>query len=104
MPTQILNGFDSKDKDAENWPKGIDWTTWLARIDASELISDSSWAVTGPDSDLTTASDSIVTGSKKTQVRLTGGTPGAVYTVTNTITTSSGVVEDGSLQILIEEH
>jgi len=92
-----------KDPQASAWPRGIDWTAYLANIDAAETISTSSWAVTGNDSTLTTASPSIVTGNKKTQVRLSGGTVGVVYTVTNSVITSSGVHDDQSFTVLIQD-
>ena len=91
-----------KDPNASAWPKGIDWTSYLSAIDAGETISTSSWAVTGNDAALTTASDSIVTGNLKTQVKLSGGTLGTVYTVTNSIVTASGVHEDRSFFVLIQ--
>ena len=91
-----------KDPQASAWPRGIDWTAYLANIDAAETISSSTWAVTGSDALLTTASPSIVTGNKKTQVRLSAGTLGVRYTVTNSIITSSGVHDDQSFDVLIE--
>lgn len=102
--SQQTGGLCVKDPEATAWPKGIDWTTYLAALDAAETISTSTWAVDGPDAELETASPSIVTGSKKTQVKLSGGTVGALYTVTNSIVTSSGVVDDRSFQVLIEEQ
>ena len=92
----------TKDPNASAWPKGIDWTNYLANIDAAETISSSTWAVTGPDSALTTASATIVTGSKKTQIKLSAGTLGGMYTVTNSIVTSSGVHDDQSFLVFIE--
>jgi hypothetical protein len=91
-----------KDPDASAWPQGVDWTDYLANIDPGEILSSSSWAVSGPDALLTTASASIVAGSRKTQVRLSGGTLGAQYTLTNSIVTSGGTHDDQSIPILIE--
>lgn len=93
-----------KDPSASAWPKGIDWTAYLALIGAGETISSSSWAITGPDSVLTHASDSIVSGSKQTQTKLSAGTNGALYTVTNSIVTSSGVHDDRSFFVLIQNQ
>lgn len=93
-----------KDPNASAWPKGIDWTNYLANIDAAETISSSTWAVTGSDAILTTASGSVVTGSKKTQIRLSAGTPGVTYMVTNSIVTSSGVHDDRSFYILVQDE
>jgi len=102
--TQYTTGLTVKDPNASAWPKGIDWTVYLSKIDAAELISTSSWAVTGSDSSLTVGSDSIVTGSLKTQVKLSGGTVGVRYTVTNSIVTSSGVHDDRSFDVLVQEQ
>lgn len=93
-----------KDPDAVNWPKGIDWTKYLARIDADELLTASTWSIDGPDDDLEVVTDSIVTGNLKTQVRLSGGTDGKEYTVTNHITTTSGVEDDRSFTIVVGER
>lgn len=93
-----------KDPNASAWPRGIDWTNYLANIDAAETISTSTWAVTGTDALLTAASGSIVTGSKKTQIRLSAGTRGVRYTVTNSIITSSGVHDDQSFDVFIEDQ
>ena len=94
----------TKDPQATAWPKGIDWTAYLAQIDAAETIASSSWAITGSDAALTQASASIVTGSKKTQVRLSAGTVDVKYTVTNTITTSSGVIDERSFTVLVQQQ
>ena len=59
-----------KDPDATSWAKGIDWTDYLT--ERSTTISASTWVITGPDSALTNAADSIVTGSLKTQIKLSG--------------------------------
>lgn len=93
-----------KDPQASAWPKGIDWTDYLAEIGASETISTSTWAITGADAVLTAASPSIVTGSKKTQIKLSAGTLGVRYTVTNTIVTSSGITDERSFTVLVEQQ
>lgn len=51
-------------------------------------IASSSWIIAGPDSALTKDQESIVTGDRKTQVRLSAGTLGGKYTVTNRIVTN----------------
>jgi hypothetical protein len=91
-----------KDPDAAAWPKGIDWTDYLAEIGDSETISSSDWAITP--TGLTEDAASIVTGSKKTQIKLSGGTVGVKYTVTNSIVTSSGVEDDRSFFVLVQQR
>lgn len=81
----------------------MDWTLYLAGIATNETIVSSTWTVSGPDSVLTTASPSIITGSLKTQVFIAAGTSGALYTLTNRITTSSGVIDDRSIHIRVAE-
>lgn len=61
--------------DARNLPTGVE-------------ITASSWIIGGPDSALTKDQESVVTGNRKTQVRLSGGTLGGKYTVTNRIVTN----------------
>jgi len=99
----------TKDPNASAYPFGFDWTAYLSEIGATETIGTSTWAVSGGDVDdapatvLTLANDSIVTGSLKTQVQMSAGTPGQKYTLTNAIITSSGVHDDRSMRVLIEE-
>src|SRR6185295_4324860 len=63
-----------------------DWDT--ENVAAGATIATSVWAVTGPDALLTVDQTTILSGARKTQMRLSAGTLGATYTVTNTITTS----------------
>jgi hypothetical protein len=93
-----------KDPQAANWPKGIDWTRYLALLGADEVIAASTWSRTGDDTALILSSASIVTGARKTQVRMAGGTVGVSYLVTNHITTSSGVEDDRSFTIVVGER
>lgn len=93
-----------KDPEAEDWPKGLDWTAYLAEIGASETISTSVWAVSGLDAELVASDASIVVGNRKTQLKLSGGTRGRRYVVTNTITTSSGVIDERSFTVHVEDR
>lgn len=86
-----------KDTDSTE-PFGHDWTPWLAEIGASETIASSTWSATP--SGLTLSGGSIVTGSLKTQIKVTGGVVGTRYTVTNRIVTSSGYTDDRSFQLI----
>jgi hypothetical protein len=94
-----------KDPDAQA-PYGFDWTSYLAFLGEDITIATSAWAREGPDSDLTIASSSIVTGGLKTQAFFSGGTPGVTYTVRNRITTTSSpaVTDDRSFELLVEEQ
>lgn len=87
-------------------PLGFDWTSWLTELGESVTIASSSWTISGPDSALTQANDTIVSGSKKTQVYLGAGTPGARYTVTNRITTNSSpaVTDDRSFVVRVQNR
>ena len=82
----------------------VDWGT--ERLATGVEISTSAWAVTGPDADLTEDEDSIVTGNRKTQIRLTGGTLHKRYTVTNTIETNETPAQtlDASFDVWIEQE
>lgn len=83
-------------------PQGFDWTSFLAELGEGEMVSSSSWSVTG--SGLELSGSTIVSGNLKTVVTLTGGTPGRKYRVTNHIVTSSGVEDDRSFFVLIEDR
>jgi hypothetical protein len=86
-----LKPNDRIDKRAgESEPRGFDWTYWLDSFapTTTETVSTSTWAVRGPDAALATSSPGIVTGAKKTQVVLSGGSVDAVYELENTVTTT----------------
>lgn len=85
-------------------PRGFDWTAFLAELADDETITTSTWSIGGPDSDLTIVTNSIVEGSRKTQLVLSGGTVGKRYTVTNSIVTSSGVEDDRSFRVLVQQR
>lgn len=89
----------TKDPDS-NEPRGLDWTRYLAAIGANETITTSTWVASA--GTLTLNTPSIVTGSKKTQVRYAAGTAGETYIVTNRIVTSSGVIDDRSFNVRVK--
>ena len=68
---------------------------------AGVTVSTSTWAVS-PTGTLTVDSESET--SSTTTVVLSGGTAGQVYTVTNTITTSSSETEERSLIVRVDER
>lgn len=81
-----------------------DWGT--DRLAVGAEISTSTFVISGPDSTLTQDQDSIVTGNRSTQVRLTGGTVGKVYTVTNRIVTNETPAQtmDASARFMIRQQ
>lgn len=90
-------------------PYGFDWTRYLEDLSPSETIVSSVYTVTKyptgiSEPTLTFADVSIVTGSKKTQARLLGGTLNGRYVVTNTIITSGGTTDERSFKVLIQEQ
>jgi len=105
-----------KDPDS-NEPRGLDWTGYLAQIAANETISTSTFVASAgleldgegdpdPEDDdpLTLNSASIVTGSRKTQVRYSAGTVGQRYKVTNHIVTNTGVIDERSFYVEVRER
>lgn len=91
-----------KDPNATDWPKGIDWTAYCAARNTT--IDTSTWLITGQDSSLVETASSVVTGSLKTQVKLSGGTVGQRYRVTNRIATAAGGSDDRSFYVFIKER
>lgn len=85
-------------------PRGIDWTDYLAELGSGVTVSTSTYAVSGPDDTLTLSSASIVTGNLKTQVKLSGGTVGRKYTVTNHIVASDGTEDDRSFFVQVAQR
>ena len=72
---------------------------WSARLD-TDTIATSTWEINGPDAVLTTPSDSFA--SDKTTIWLDAGTLGAVYTMTNHITTAGSREMDQSVKLRIK--
>jgi hypothetical protein len=68
----------------EQAPFDIDWS---ARLLAGETILTSSWSITDGDEALVLVSNDFI--GNRTQVMLSGGTPCAVYTLQNEISTAS---------------
>ena len=79
---------------------GMDWSAWLG----AATIAVSDWSVSGPDTALTFDNDSLVTGSRSTQLRLVGGTVGTVYTVTNRITTAETIPQTDDRSFFVRVH
>ena len=76
--------------------RGIDWTKSLQ---TAETISTSTWIA---DAGITIVQDLGISGLV-TKVKISGGTVGTTYKVTNRITTSGGETLDLSLTFIIAE-
>ena len=104
MSTNILSsGLVTKDPDsAEVFV--VDWGQ--QRLATAVTIDTSTWTVTGADATLVDDEASILSGSRKTQIRLTGGTLHKLYTVTNTIVTNESPAQtlDASFDVWIEQE
>lgn len=73
---------------------------WLADGD---VIVESTWTIAGPDTSLEAFNASIFEGTY-TVIWLKGGTVGATYSVSNTITTDTGRKIKRSFDIRVVEH
>ena len=87
----------------------VDWDTDNLAVGAT--ITTSSWTITaiGPsqtDTALTKDSESIVTGSRKTQVRLSAGTLGQTYEIANKIVTNEAPTQtkERSFRVRVEQQ
>jgi len=76
-----------------NLDYSFDWEDWLA---VGETISTSSWSVSAG---ITKGSETDT--DTTTTVWLTGGTAGTAYTITCTVTTSTGRIDDRSMTIKV---
>jgi hypothetical protein len=95
-------GLITKDPDSSK-TYTFDWDA--ENLGASVTITTSTWEITGSDSDLTYDNATILSGSRKTRVRLLGGTVGVKYRVRNRILTNEtpAQTKDRSFYVLIEE-
>lgn len=93
------------DKDPESTLQyTIDWTNWLATGETISSITFTVDTITGDTDNLVVAGSNIVTGNKKCNVSLTGGTAGNIYTVRNTIVTSDSQTERKFFRIVCENR
>lgn len=94
-------------------PEAIRVYTWdydvLDNLAPAVTIVNSTWSILAiypstSDSALTKDSESVLPGSRSTQVRLTAGTMGQVYEITNRIVTneSPAQTKDKSIRVLIQ--
>jgi hypothetical protein len=96
-------GLVVKDPNAERFYQ-VDWDA--ENLAAAVIIADSDWIISGPDSNLVDDQPSVLSGDRKAQVRLTGGTLGKRYTVTNRIVTNESPpqTKDASFKVLIQQE
>jgi hypothetical protein len=95
-----------------NESRTIEWNWDRNSLATSVTISASTWTITviRPSTEtpagLTKDSESILSGTRKTQVRLIGGTLGSLYQVTNKITTneSPAQIKERSLFIQVRDQ
>ena len=87
---------------ASTEPQGFDWTAYLLELGAGVTINASTYAVSP--SGLTLSGAAIGPGGLTTTVNMSSGTLGLKYTVTNQITTTSGVIDERSFDVLIENR
>ena len=85
---------------AGQWDQSINWSCPSRGLEG-DLIAGSSWAVDGPDAALELYDESIATDLKSTTTWMRGGTLGAYYTVTNTITTEDVRILTGTFIVQV---
>jgi len=96
-------GLIVKDPNAEE-VYVVDWG--LEHLATGVEIDDSEWIISGRDTALTEDEDAILTGNRRTSIRLAAGTLGYRYTVTNRIVTneSPAQTKDASFEVLIQQE
>jgi hypothetical protein len=91
----MVNQVVYKDPD-ETRVEPMDWTD---QLNSGATISTSAWTFPAG---LTKVTDGIVTGNKKTFVKMSGGTADTDYVVTNTIVTSDGETLEESATVRVK--
>lgn len=97
----MANNAFAKDPDAVEW-FGVDWTARLQgdEVFAADTIVSSDWVV--PDG---LEEEDDMTMTKAAGVKLSGGSVGSTYRVTNRIVTAvNGETLDGTIEITIGEE
>ena len=89
---------------ASTEPYGFDWEDWLADLGEDVTVSESTWSVSPDDSTLTLSDADVMVGDLQTQIRVSDGTLGHRYTITNHIVTSDGDVDERSFKLLIQDR
>lgn len=80
----------------------LDWSDWLP---TTTTISTSNWAITTFTGDTTPLTSVTQTNTGNTAIiKLSGGTVGRVYTVTNTITTSGTLTDRRHFRIKVKNR
>lgn len=78
---------------------------WSGRLPNGATIADSSVAITGPDSALTLGTDTeapaVNDAGDTVSCFLIGGTTGATYRVTNTVTLTNGEIRSWTTNVVI---
>jgi YD repeat-containing protein len=107
MSTVVVKPGNVIEKDTnENRVIQFDWDT-DGNLAAAVTISTSTWVITAirPASETPVAlandNSSILSGSRKTQTRLTGGTLGSEYRVTNRVVTSESPAQTKERSIYV---
>lgn len=90
--------YIEKDSDSK-LDYSINWSEWLP---SGDTVVNSSWAISF-DADDTDPITRVTDGFTETLTTITvsGGTPGEVYRLFNTVTLSSGLVERRNFRILV---
>jgi hypothetical protein len=108
MSTVIIENGDLVPKDPADIKVYVfDWDT--SNLAATVTISTSTWTITPispsiTDAVLTKDQESILAGSRKTQVRLTAGTLGQIYEIANKVVTTEtpAQTKERSFRVLVE--
>ena len=96
----VIGEFMLKDPDAVNIPVGIDWSAWVTD-NGSTTIDASTW-VAEAGSEIALSAPTI--NGSETYVRMTGGTIGGPYRITNHITDDQGIEDDRSILVIVKER
>jgi hypothetical protein len=74
----------------------IDWSPWLAGLPTADTIASSVWSL--PAGVTLVAQANTTT---KTSVRVSGGTTGTNYSISNTVTTTNGEIKKVLFQLVV---
>lgn len=101
--TDTTGSWIAKDPEAQ-LPYSMDWSQWLPSGDQVTSVTYSLQVRSNDPEPLVKVSEGITTNGTVTYVELSGGQAGKIYTVTASISTDNGLVDERFFRVKVENR